>query len=141
MYSSPPTMTEPAEADAPGSIAIAQLDPSIDASGKGVEGIVTLIWPYSVSNRTFSILLAEPDFRLRRQRGQVRVHFQGSSAKAVAECNLQSGDHLILNLLGVLWERAESVSATPGRGIEWELRFREQITLRVRLHVDGIKPF
>ncbi|KAL8858555.1 MAG: hypothetical protein Q9178_004849 [Gyalolechia marmorata] len=113
-------------------IAIAQLDPSTSSSGKAVEGIVTLIWPYSISSQTFSILLAEPDFRLRRQRGQVRVQFRGSSAKTLAENNVQSGDHVKLSLLHAQWEKDEIASATPGRGIEWELRFERRVVLKIK---------
>ncbi|KAL8772795.1 MAG: hypothetical protein Q9209_002140 [Squamulea sp. 1 TL-2023] len=113
-------------------VTIAQLDPSISATGKAVEGIVTLIWPYSISSQTFSILLADPDFRLRRQRGQVRIQFRGSSAKAVAKHGVQSGDHVWLSLVNAQWERDETTSGTPGRGIEWELRFEERVILKIQ---------
>ncbi|KAL8667980.1 MAG: hypothetical protein Q9168_007153, partial [Polycauliona sp. 1 TL-2023] len=113
-------------------VPIAQLDPSATASGKSVQGIVTLIWPYSISSQTFSILLAEPDFRLRRQRGQVRVRFTGSSAKALARCDVQSADHVKLSLLNAQWEREESTLGTPGKGIEWELRFEESVALQIQ---------
>ncbi|KAL8645142.1 MAG: hypothetical protein Q9226_007433, partial [Calogaya cf. arnoldii] len=73
-----------------------------------------------------------PDFRLRRQRGQVRVHFRGSSAKALAKCDVRSGDHLNLNLLDAQWERDETASGTPRRGIEWELRFNERVVLQIQ---------
>ncbi|KAL9591997.1 MAG: hypothetical protein Q9179_007159 [Wetmoreana sp. 5 TL-2023] len=111
-------------------VPIAQLNPAIQALAKAVEGVVTLIWPYSVSKQSFSILLAEPDFRLRRHRGQVRIQFTGSSAKVAARCNLQSGDHVLLNLVGAQWERDETMSSTLGRGIEWELHFAERAVLR-----------
>ncbi|KAL8781956.1 MAG: hypothetical protein Q9213_005795 [Squamulea squamosa] len=113
-------------------LTIAQLDPSINATGKAVDGIVTLIWPYSISSQTFSILLAEPDFRLRRQRGQVRIQFRGSSAKAVAKHGVQSGDRVWLSLVDAHWERDETASGTPGRGIEWELRFEERVVLKIQ---------
>ena len=125
------TMIDTASVDEADCIAIAKLDPSTSPSGKAVEGIVTLIWPYSISSQTFSILLAEPDFRLRRQRGQVRVQFRGSSAKTLAENNLQSGDHVKLSLLHAQWEKDETASGTPGRGIEWELRFEGRVVLKV----------
>ncbi|KAI4279222.1 MAG: hypothetical protein LQ337_000457 [Flavoplaca oasis] len=125
-------MTEIAGANQTDYIAIAQLDPSATAPGRKVRGIVTLIWPYSVSNQTFSILLAEPDFRLRRQRGQVRVQFRGSSAKALARCDVQSGDYIDLTLSHVQWEKEGSASGTPGRGIEWELRFGERVILQIQ---------
>ena len=124
-------MTEIAGPDQTDYIAIAHLDPSVTASGRRVRGIVTLIWPYSLSSQTFSILLAEPDFRLRRQRGQVRLQFKGSSAKALARCDVQSGDYLDLALSDAQWEKEESPSRTPGRGIEWELRFGERVVLQV----------
>ncbi|KAL8749572.1 MAG: hypothetical protein Q9199_007606, partial [Rusavskia elegans] len=113
-------------------IPIAQLDLTTTASLKTVQGIVTLIWPYSVSSQSFSILLAEPDFRLRRQRGQVRVQFRGSSAKALAKCDVQSGDLVKLSLVNAQWERDETASGTPGRGIGWELRFDERVVLQIQ---------
>ena len=134
-------MTETADATDTSSIAIAQLDPTTAAPGRTVQGIVTLIWPYSVSSQTFSILLAEPDFRLRHQRGQVRVQFRGSSAKALAKCDIQSGDHLNLSLLDAQWERDETASGTPGRGIEWELRFDERVVLQVRIETHEADLF
>lgn len=126
-----PTMTETTDPPGLGSVPIAQLEPSLTCSGKTFEGVVTLIWPYSASNASFSILLAEPDFRLRRQQGQVRIHFSGSSAKAVSRCDPQSGDQVILQLDGAQWEKDETVSKTPGRGINWQLRFEERATLKV----------
>ncbi|KAL8905092.1 MAG: hypothetical protein Q9171_006811 [Xanthocarpia ochracea] len=126
------TMIDTASVDEADCIAIAQLDPSTSSSGKAVEGIVTLIWPYSISNQTFSILLAEPDFRLRRQRGQVRVQFRGSSAKTLADNNVQSGDHVKLSLLHCQWEKDETASGTPGRGIEWELRFEGRVVIKIQ---------
>ena len=125
-------MTGIAGATGPDHIPIALLDPTTAASAKTVQGIVTLIWPYSVSSQTFSILLAEPDFRLRRQRGQVRVHFRGSSAKALAKCDVQSGDLVNLSLLNAQCKRDGVASGTPGRGIEWELCFDERVVLQVR---------
>ncbi|KAL9019530.1 MAG: hypothetical protein Q9185_003230 [Variospora sp. 1 TL-2023] len=113
-------------------IPIAQLEPSLVESGRPVHGVVTLIWPYSTSNKSFSLLLAEPDFRLRRQKGQVRIHFTGSSAKVVSGYNPQSGDNVILNLVGAQWEKDETASKTPGRGIEWQIRFSERATLRIQ---------
>ena len=112
-------------------IPIAQLHPDRDVSGKSIVGVVTLLWPYSRSRRTFSLLLVEPDFRLRRQNGQVRVHLQGASARILAESGVQSGDHITLNLDGVGWLRDESTKETPGRGKEWQLQFGKSLSLQV----------
>lgn len=111
---------------------IAQLEPSIETTNTSVSGIVTLIWPYSASQSSYSLLLVEPDFRMRRHKGQVRLHFTGSSAKAVARCGIQSGDHLLLSLDDVQWTQdAEITTQTPGKGIDWELRFGERVVLQV----------
>ncbi|KAL8870952.1 MAG: hypothetical protein Q9174_003119 [Haloplaca sp. 1 TL-2023] len=134
----PPTMTQPVELDGLDRIPIAQLGPLLQDSSGAINGVVTLIWPYSASKRTFSVLLAEPDIRLRRQRGQVRIHFAGSSARVAAKCNIQSGDTILLSLLGVQWEKDTTASSTPGRGIGWEIRFAERAFLKILR--DGLEP-
>ena len=111
---------------------IAQLEPSINSSTSLVRGVVTLVWPYSSSTSSTSILLVEPDFRLRRNKGQVRITFQGSSAKVVARSGLNSGDRLVLGLEGVEWIEDEGAIKTPGRGVDWELRFGGRVILQVR---------
>lgn len=74
----------------------------------------------------------EPDFRLRSNRGQVRVHFQGSSAKAVARSGISSGDQLLLSLKGAHWAKDTTTVPTPGRGIDWELQFGERLVLQIQ---------
>ena len=111
---------------------IASLQPLINTQNTIVRGVVTLIWPYSASNKSFSILLVEPDFRLRRNQGQVRITFEGSSAKAAAKSGISSGDTVTLRLLGVNWARDDTTFKTPGRGIEWELRFAQRVVFQVR---------
>lgn len=115
-------------------IPIALLRPSQQITGRSIKGIVTLIWPYSTSQRSFSLLLVEPDFRLRRQNGQVRVHLTGSSARTLAKSGVRSGDCIQLSLEGVAWARDESRYKTRGRGIEWELQFGERLLLQVLKH-------
>ena len=114
-------------------IPIAQLTPYLHApSTRCIRAIVTLIWPYSSSTSTLKVLLAEPDFRLRRTRGQVRVQFSGSSARSVFETGIGSGDEVILSLDGVDWTKDESAGQTPGRSIDWELKFSERLVLKVK---------
>lgn len=116
----------------PSSTPIAQLNPDLRPDDSSVTGIVTLIWPYASSKETFSLLLVEPDFRLRSNRGQVRVHFKGSSAKAVARSGISSGDQLLLSLRGAQWAKDSTAITTPGRGSDWELQFGERLVLQVR---------
>ena len=113
-------------------VPIARLQPDLESANRSsVHGVVTLVWPYSSFTQSLSLLLVEPDFRLRRQQGQVRVRFQGSSARAVAKAGLSSGDELALGLQGVSWEKDTTTANTPGRGIEWELSFGERVVFEV----------
>jgi hypothetical protein len=58
------------------------------------------------------------------------VQFSGSSAKEVAKSGIASGDQVILSLDGVEWIHDAAV-ATPGRGLEFELKFTERLLLQV----------
>lgn len=114
-------------------IPIAQLDPlQSEPSTRAIKAVVTLTWPYSSATGTVAFLLSEPDFRLRRTRGQVRVQFAGSSAKAVKKAGVASGDEVTLSLDGVEWIHNETTVATPGRGVDFELKFTERLLLQVR---------
>lgn len=112
-------------------VPIADLKPSLEIQHNSIAGIVTLIWPYSSSSRTLSLLLVEPDFRLRKYKGQVRIHFTGSSATAVARAGVAIGAQVSLRLVGVQWAKDKSTPRTPGNGVEWELRFGERLIFQV----------
>lgn len=119
-------------------IPIAELTPTLEATeSRALKAIVTLTWPFSSATGSVAFLLSEPDFRLRRSRGQVRVQFAGSSAKRVAKSQIGSGDEVILCLDGVEWIQNGENVATPGRGVEFELRFTERVLLKVRHAMDG----
>ncbi|KFY03201.1 hypothetical protein O988_01628, partial [Pseudogymnoascus sp. VKM F-3808] len=126
-------------ADATEQVAIAKLEPTLpNLQSCYFKAVVTLIWPYSSSNKTLSVLLAEPDFLLRRSRGQVKVQFAGSSAKHVFDAGIGSGDELVVSLNGAEWiPESASVAQTPGRGIEWELKFAERLVLQIRQRESG----
>lgn len=113
-------------------VSITDLSPELPhVFSKYIKAVITLKWPYSSSNKTVALLLAEPDFRLRRLRGQVRVQFTGSSAKALARADIGSGDEVILSLCGAEWIKDDQQVRTPGKGVDWELRFRERLILQV----------
>ncbi|RDW83015.1 hypothetical protein BP5796_04506 [Coleophoma crateriformis] len=116
-------------------IPIAQLTPLLAApSSRSLRATVTLTWPYSSATGSIAFLLVEPDFRLRRSRGQVRVQFSGSSAQAVAKAGIASGDEVLLCLDGVQWLESVSETATPGRGVDIELKFTERLLLQFHQH-------
>ena len=133
------TMARPEPPDSHVAIPIAHLRPDIEASGDFISGLVTLVWPYSASKKEVSLLLVEPDFRLRRKNGQVRIIFHGVGAKAIAGSGLNSGDKVLLYLRGSRYEKARTTIATPGRGIEWDLHFHK--VLHIRVERGNQEPF
>ncbi|KXH66228.1 hypothetical protein CSAL01_12944, partial [Colletotrichum salicis] len=115
-------------------IAIAQLSPALEEPHKRVvRGVVTITWPYSIVRKNIAFLLAEADFRLRRAKGQVRVEFTGSSAKAIADAALGSGDEIALSLDGVELVADDSKTRVPGTSLEWQLRFTERVLLKAKI--------
>ncbi|CAO2647316.1 Nn.00g082380.m01.CDS01 [Neocucurbitaria sp. VM-36] len=116
-------------------VRIAELNPEQPAlESKQFKATVTLIWPYSSSARQFALLLAEPDFRLRRKKGQVRARFSGTSAKAIATTGVGIGDEVILSLRGAQFVKEGAVN-TPGKSIDWELSYTQ--TLVVQIYRNG----
>lgn len=110
---------------------IAELGPHLtDTANRSTRGVITIVWPYSIVTKSLSFILAEPDFRLRRQKGQVRVTFVGSCAKAVADAALGGGDEVLLSLDGVEWAESDAPGA-PGTTVEWQARFPSKALLRV----------
>ncbi|KAK1821339.1 hypothetical protein LTR12_004225 [Friedmanniomyces endolithicus] len=97
-----------------------------------IRGIVTLSWPYSSSTQQCALLLADPDFRLRKQKGQVRIRFTGVAAAAVARAHLGIGDEVVLRLQGASWVDAVDVTRTPGRSVDVELSFGRHVELTIK---------
>lgn len=113
-------------------VPIAALRPNLDAlDSKQIKAVVTLIWPYSSSQRQFALLLAEPDFRLRRRNGQVRARFSSTSARALAATGVGIGDEVVLSLHGAQFVQHGAVS-TPGKSIDWELVYTQTVAVSVR---------
>ncbi|KAL1894758.1 hypothetical protein Sste5346_005733 [Sporothrix stenoceras] len=116
---------------------IAQLGPDLTNNfgsiPRAVRGDVTIVWPYNSVSRSLAFLLAEPDVRLRRSKGQIRVQLHGASAAAVAESGLGGGDELLLSLQGASWSKDESSLKLPGSRVEWQLEFRGCIVLQAKV--------
>lgn len=112
---------------------IAVLTPELaNLESKEFRAIVTLIWPFSSSTRQCALLLAETDFRLRRNKGQVRVRFTGPSARAIAETGVGIGDEVIIGLRGAQFVQEEADVRTPGKSIDWELSYSQTLIAQVR---------
>lgn len=111
---------------------IAQLSPALtDQPTRKVNGEVTITWPYSSVSKSFAFLLAEPDFRLRRDRGSVRIQLYGPSAEAVGSWELGSGDEVTLALDGVDWAKDEEPVRPSGSRLDWRLKFAGKLVLKV----------
>jgi len=113
-------------------VPIAQLSPALEqAKEKCISATVTLVWPYSSSTKSFALLLAEPDFRLRRSNGQVKVVFHGRVAEKVAGSLVGIGDHVSLALNGLEFVENIAATQTPGRSISWDVHFNNRGSLEV----------
>ncbi|KAF4334536.1 hypothetical protein FBEOM_11627 [Fusarium beomiforme] len=114
-------------------ISIAQLGPDVpDQEKRVILGTVTIIWPFSILNKSIAFLLAERDFRRRRENGQVRVRFHGAAAKAIADASLGAGDEVRVSLQGVKWEKNETQTQVAGSTLAWQLEFTNRMVLRIR---------
>ncbi|KAF2848315.1 hypothetical protein T440DRAFT_169097 [Plenodomus tracheiphilus IPT5] len=112
-------------------VRISALDPELPAlESKSIRAAISLVWPYSSSACRFALLLAEPDFRRRKAKGQVRVRFLGSSAKNLVSTGIGVGDEIVLRLRGAEFIQEEVVK-TPGQSIDWELVYTETIIAKV----------
>lgn len=116
---------------------ITQLKPDLsDQATRKIHGEVTITWPYSSISRRFAFLLAEPDFRLRREKGQVRIVLNGPSAEAVGKWELGSGDEITLALDGAEWTKDEEPARPPGSRLDWQLKFADKVILKVGCSVS-----
>ncbi|CEN60270.1 hypothetical protein ASPCAL02711 [Aspergillus calidoustus] len=98
---------------------------------KSIHSVVTLLWPYSSSTKSLSLLLAEPDFRLRRSNGQVKVLFHGHIAEEVAKTHIGIGDKVYLSLNGSRLVESNGVAQTPGSRSLSELHFNASVFFEV----------
>ena len=111
---------------------IAELGPHLaDIATRSVRGVITVVWPYSIIKKSVGFQLAESDFRLRRQRGQVRVNFDGACAKAIADAGLGGGDEILLGLDGAEWVENDAPGRIPGTTLEWQIKFSSRALLQV----------
>jgi hypothetical protein len=96
-----------------------------------LKGVITLIWPFSSSTKKAAFLLAEPDFRLRHKKGQVRIQVHGAAALDVAKSKLGIGDEIVLSLRGARLVRAEQDVSTPGKSVDVELIYKSVLSMEV----------
>ena len=114
------------------SIPISELSPSIEnPQQRYLHAVVILLWPFSSSTKLFSLLLSEPDFRLRSSKGQVKVSFRGAIAEAVAKSRIGIGDTVFLSLDGVEWVSRDDEISALARGVDWDLQFADRVLLEV----------
>ncbi|CAH0053315.1 unnamed protein product [Clonostachys solani] len=111
---------------------IAQLQPGLsDIASHIVDGEVTITWPFSIVTKSIAFKLAEHDFLLRRNKGQVRVEFHGAAGKAVAATGIGGGDKVRLSLTGVEWTEGAPAS-TRLDTLQWQMNFSNRLRMRVR---------
>ncbi|KAJ5365854.1 hypothetical protein N7517_008740 [Penicillium concentricum] len=128
----------PKQSPAPNALAhltrvpIAQLSPDLEQLAESsFLAAVALVWPYSSSTKSVSLLLAEPDFRLRGAKGQIKVTFHGNLAEKVAESHVGIGDAICLALKNTKFVSNESAQQTPGRSVAWDAHYENGGSLEV----------
>jgi hypothetical protein len=115
-------------------IPIAELSPIVEhSSERCIHASVTLLWPYSSSTKSLSLLLAEPDFRLRHTNGQVKVVFHGHIAEDVGRSQIGIGDSVYLSLAGARFLNNEAAIRTSGKSVAWDVHFDDRVFLEVLL--------
>ncbi|KIV86121.1 hypothetical protein PV11_01756 [Exophiala sideris] len=131
MTTAPGPSESPPQFEPANRIPIADLSPSLTNNSYHILANVALVWPYSSSTGTLALLLADPDIRARKSKGQVKVIFRDGSARGVAQTKVGIGDEVRLTLAGCEWDETGETTSTPGKKIDWDLRFRNRIVLRV----------
>ncbi|KAK4980965.1 hypothetical protein LTR28_010688 [Elasticomyces elasticus] len=111
-------------------VPIAELALSLPSQDtKVIKAVVSVIWLYSSSTTKAMVLLAEPDIRLRRDKGQVIVQLFGASAQAFAGFRIRIGDEVLLAPQGVEWlENAGSEKIL--RGVDWVLVYTHRLVMQ-----------
>lgn len=113
-------------------VPIAHLSPALEElQEKCIHATVTLVWPYSSSTKSLSLLLSEPDFRLRRLNGQVKAIFHGRVAEKVAKSQVGIGDTIRLALRGAGFVANDAAIQTPGRCVAWDIHFESGVSTEV----------
>lgn len=121
---------------------IAQLSPDLpDQAAQKIYGEITITWPYSSVTKVFAFLLAEPDFRLRRNKGLVRIQLKGPSAEAVGKWELGSGDEVTLALDGVEWAKDDEPVRPAGSRSDWQLKFAGKLMLKVGRALESLEGY
>ncbi|OQE82239.1 hypothetical protein PENNAL_c0037G07156 [Penicillium nalgiovense] len=128
----------PEQSPAPNALAhltrvpIAQLSPDLEQlAAKSFLAAIALVWPYSSSTKSVSLLLVEPDFRLRGAKGQIKVTFHGHVAEKVAETHVGIGDTVCLALEHTKFISNEGAQQTPGRSVAWDAHFENGASLEI----------
>ncbi|PHH82058.1 hypothetical protein CDD82_7139 [Ophiocordyceps australis] len=115
---------------------IAQLHPEIDeAASRVLHGVITITWPYSILTKSLAFILAERDFRLRSQTGQLRLELHGAAAKALADLGVGAGDEMRISLSGATWEEPQAKIRLPQGALKWQLKYSNRLLLKL-LKVD-----
>ncbi|KAJ5442930.1 Telomere end binding protein [Penicillium cf. griseofulvum] len=113
-------------------VPIAHISPDLEQLAKSsFLATVALVWPYSSSTKSISLLLAEPDFRLRGAKGQIKVTFHGHLAEKVAESHVGIGDNVCLALKDTKFVSNEGATQTPGRSVAWDAHFENGGSLEI----------
>jgi hypothetical protein len=100
-----------------------------------LKAIVMIKWPYRASLRDMAVVLAEPDLKLRRADGQVKVCFSDACALSLSTASITIGDEVLLSLQGVEIKKAVKLN----RGIDLEMHYVDRLSIQVLR--NGVRVF
>lgn len=126
LQQSPSPIFDPADR-----VHIADLAPTPLETSSHILANIALVWPYSSSTGTLALLLADPDIRRRKSKGQVKVVFRDGCAREVAQTKVGIGDVVRLALVGCEWKETGEFVSTPGKKIDWDLEYRSRVVLDI----------
>ena len=123
-------------------IPISELSPTKEQLTRcSIRAAVSLIWPYSYSTKSLSLLLSELDIRLRLSNGQVKATFHGPAAEQIARTQVGIGDEVVLSLGGSRLAESEDATRTPGRRARWDVHFDSSVFIEVILTPRGLRIY
>lgn len=128
------TAASEADYEAKHIIPLASLTPETATNGALVKVVVVLLFPYSPSTQTLRLVLSEEDFRLRENKGQLRVSFHGAAASKLAGKNVDIGDVLVLSTREARFHKLRNATL---RDVPWSLRFDEGLLVKLKVKGAG----
>lgn len=112
-------------------IPISAVNENTNLQSSFINGVVSLLWPYSSSRHEFSILLGEEDILERINRGQIKLTFLGRAIGKALESKMQIGDIVKVSLAGSNITANDDLSKSESDS-DWKCVWDSTVLIQVR---------